>query len=210
MPHPDERASHRLLVEGPDDLQFVRALWKLRHEDRTFWIEVKQGTSSLLKGIRGEIESEERTAVGIMIDANGDVRTRWEEIRQRLTTVDIIGIPKNPASGGSIMMTNGQTRIGVWIMPDNISAGSLENMIEHMINDDKISQLSRDFISDAQAVTQVRYTPSKRKKAEVRAWLATQAEPGRIEYAIEHGILDVDGELLERFCSWLEQRFKED
>lgn len=210
MLRPDERAPHRLLVEGPDDLQFVRALWKLRHEDRTFWIEVKQGASSLLKGIRGEIESEERTAIGIIIDANGDIRTRWEEIHQRLTTADVVDLPKNPASTGSIMRTNDQTRVGVWIMPDNISAGSLENMIEQMIDDDKIWQLSRNFIDDAQTIKQIQYAQGKMKKAEVRAWLATQAEPGQIEYAIEHGGLDVDGELIGRFYSWLEQLFKED
>ena len=210
MPHPDERAPHRLLVEGPDELQFVRALWKLRHEDRTFWIEVKQGASSLLKGIRGEIESEERTAIGIIIDANGDVRTRWEEICRQLTTIDIIDIPKNPVATGSFMMTNDRTRIGVWIMPDNISAGSLENMIEQMIDDDKIWQLSRNFIGDAQTITQIQYTQGKRKKAEVRAWLATLADPGQIEYALGYRNLSVDGELIEQFYSWLEQLFKED
>ena len=209
MSLPDEQAPHRLLVEGPDELQFVRALWKLRHEDRTFWIEIKQGVSNLLKGIRDEIESEERTAVGIIVDANGDVQTRWEEIRQRLTTVGVIDIPKNPTINGSFMMTNDRTRIGVWIMPDNISVGSLEDMIEQITDDDKIWQLSHGFISDAQTITQIQYTQGNKKKAEVHAWLATQAEPGQIEYAIEHGNLDLDGELIARFYSWLEQLFEE-
>ena len=62
---------HVLLVEGPNDMHVVRHIW-LRHykSEPTFAISVKNDVASLLGSIRGEVLREDRTVVGILLDAN--------------------------------------------------------------------------------------------------------------------------------------------
>ena len=133
-----------LLVEGPDDKHTVLNLCGVSSNMPRFSILDKEGKDNLLKSVRGEILAEGRVAVGILLDANDDLKARWRSVAGRLRDADIQP-PEAPAPTGIII--EGNPRVGVWLMPDNQSCGELENFVERMIPcDDAVWPLSQDYI----------------------------------------------------------------
>ncbi len=135
-----------LLVEGQDDKHVVLQLHMCQHHQAmpTFGILDKEGFPNLLKSIVPEIKVSGRQVVGILVDANDDMRTRWKELTNRLRRVDIQS-PQFPNPDGTIIES--QPRIGIWIMPDNSSAGELEDFVVRMIPDeDQVWPLSQRYI----------------------------------------------------------------
>ena len=133
-----------LLVEGQDDLHVVRHMWHSSSETLTFCIREKQSVEGLLRGIRGEIVAEDRTAVGIVADANDNIDARWRAVTDRLRDAGI-NPPDTPTFGGTIIDSN--PRVGVWLMPDNQTPGELEDFIAAMIpSDDAVWPLSESYI----------------------------------------------------------------
>ena len=118
-----------LLVEGQDDLHVVRHLRESSSGMPDFCVKDKGG-AKLLPSIYGEVLAEDRTAVGILLDANGDPQSKWQAVSDRLRDVGVTA-PKAPAPDGTII--DGTLRVGVWLMPDNQSSGELEDFIERMI-----------------------------------------------------------------------------
>ena len=49
-----------------------------------FSIREKDGVPALVRSIRGEILVEERTALGILVDANDDPNARWQAVVDRI------------------------------------------------------------------------------------------------------------------------------
>ena len=193
-----------LLVEGPDDKHTVLNLCGVSSNMPRFSILDKEGKDNLLKSVRGEILAEGRVAVGIMLDANDDLKARWRSVAGRLRDADIQP-PEAPAPTGIII--EGNPRVGVWLMPDNQSCGELENFVERMIPcDDTVWPLSQDYI-DGIPDADRKFTKGKTLRAKVHAWLAAREHPRRMGSAIGAGDLNADVELSKRFVSWLRDLF---
>ena len=193
-----------LLVEGPDDKHTVLNLCGVSANMPTFDIDDKEGAPNLLKSIRGEILMEGRTAVGIVLDANGDPNGRWQAVAGRLRDADIQP-PEAPAPTGIII--EGNPRVGVWLMPDNQSCGELENFVARMIpRDDAVWPLSQNYIEKIPDADR-KFTKGKTLRAKVHAWLAAREHPRRMGSAIGAGDLNADVELSKRFVSWLRDLF---
>ena len=193
-----------LLVEGPDDKHTVLNLCGVSANMPRFSILDKEGKDNLLKSVRGEILAEGRVAVGILLDANDDLKARWRSVVGRLRDADIQP-PEAPAPTGIII--EGNPRVGVWLMPDNQSCGELENFVERMIPcDDTVWPLSQDYI-DGIPDADRKFTKGKTLRAKVHAWLAAREHPRRMGSAIGAGDLNADVELSKRFVSWLRDLF---
>jgi hypothetical protein len=194
-----------LLVEGQDDLHVVYHLRRTDSQMPPFCIRSKGGIDDLLRGIRGEVLTEDRAAVGVLVDANDDLRSRWQAVAYRLRDAGITP-PVDPDPNGTII--DGIPRVGIWLMPDNESPGELEDFVARMIPcDDAVWPLSRHYI-DGIPATHRRFKQGKILRAEVHAWLAAREEPRRMGSAIGAGDLDVDGEVSQKFVSWLRELFK--
>ena len=193
-----------LLVEGPDDKHTVLNLCGVSANMPTFDIDDKEGAPNLLKSIRGEILMEGRTAVGIVLDANGDPNGRWQAVAGRLRDADIQP-PEAPAPTGIII--EGNPRVGVWLMPDNQSCGELENFVERMIPcDDAVWPLSQDYIDGIPEANR-KFTEGKILRAKVHAWLAARKVPRKMGQAIGAGDLNVETVDAENFVTWLRKLF---
>ena len=132
-----------LLVEGQDDEHVVRHLRRSDSQMPTFCIRTKGGVDDLLRGVRGEILAEERTAVGILVDANDDWEARWQAVTDRIRMANMEP-PSSPDPGGTII--EGSPRVGIWLMPDNESPGELEDFVAKMIPcDDAVWPLSQSL-----------------------------------------------------------------
>ena len=69
-----------LLVEGRDEKYVVRRLCESDKLISEFGISNKRGITNLLPAIPLEIQVEGRTIVGIVVDANNDLQSRWDAV----------------------------------------------------------------------------------------------------------------------------------
>ena len=195
-----------LLVEGQDDLHVVEHLrqrYAEIEETPQFDVLVKNNDVELLRSISGEIKTESREAVGILIDSDDDVVARWQAVRNRLP--DGYDLADQPVKGGAVIET--VPRVGVWLMPDNASAGELEDFVSQMVPDhDPVWPRAERYIDDIPA-TDRKFSPGKVSRAKVYAWLATRRDPRRMGEAIRTRDLAVEGDLCQAFVAWLRRLF---
>ena len=197
-----------LLVEGPDDMRVVSHLW-MRYRgyhgiNPDFCISIKNNVENLLQSIRGEVLSEERTAVGILVDSDDYPIRRWQAVADRLIKANIIP-PHNPTSSGTIIESN--PRVGVWLMPDNQNPGELEDFIKTMIPPgDPVWPLSESYI-DGIPQNDRKFTAGKTLRAKVNAWLAAREDPRPMGTAIRAGDLDANAQISSSFVNWLQGMF---
>ena len=198
--------SHVLLVEGLNDKHVV---WHIR--DRlsltlSFQIHNRRGVDPLLQAVGAEIIAPGRQVVGILMDANDELEKHWEDVKSQLS-MEGIRAPSDPDPAGTIIDTLGKPRVGIWLMPDNVSTGELEDFVAQMIpGEDPVWPLSRRYIVDVPKDDR-KFAAQKIQKAQVHAWLATRKKPGLMGLAIRTGDLNVDGSLCQKFVAWLTNLF---
>ena len=204
-----EQAARVLLVEGQDDAHVVKHLAEIHGGADSFRIVDKQGLPNLIKSIRVEFESEARQVIGIVVDADDDVSSRWSEIQTELK--DLVRLPDISARGTIIEGINGEPRIGIWVMPNNMDQGELEDFVHKMIpQDDVIWPKSQQYIDEL--VSKIPkpprpFTEKKVLRAKVHAWLATREAPRRMGHAIGRNDLDANARTATDFVAWLRRLF---
>ena len=98
-------------------------------------------------------------------------------------------------------------RVGVWLMPDNASAGELENFIQKLVPaDDPVWPRAQRYIDDIPAADR-KFATGKTLRAEIHAWLATRADPRKMGAAIGAGDLNATDPLARQFVGWLRRLF---
>lgn len=208
-----------LLVEGQDDLHVVLQLYKKAEgKDPNFCIRDMKGLPNLLADVNNEIRGRNRDIVGVIVDADDDPGARWGEVVNKISgigiTVQQTGRENGVVEPGKPDGESRWPRVGIWVMPNNVSEGEIEEFIDEMIPNAPVRALARNYIE--QALNEV--TPSddpgllirgKRLRGEVHAWLATRRRPRHMGAAIEADYLSTDGELCRSFMAWLRRLFGE-
>lgn len=160
----------------------------------------KGGVGELLSALSGEIKAPGREVLGIVLDANNDPGARWKSVSDRLKKADVV-LPEAPERAGVVLP--GEPRVGVWLMPDNQSAGQLEDFVTTMIPaNDPVWPLAQGYIGGIPKEHR-QFTTAKTSRAELHAWLASRKEPGFMGQAVRRGDLDVEGPLCRRFATWI-------
>lgn len=78
-----------LLVEGPDDKHVVMHLCRGTELEDKFDIQDKGGKDPLISAIRNEVRVSGRRAVGILLDADNDVQSRWGAVVHALSRAQV-------------------------------------------------------------------------------------------------------------------------
>ncbi|MGA2033564.1 MAG: DUF3226 domain-containing protein, partial [Thermoguttaceae bacterium] len=155
--------------------------------------------------------SEDGDIVGVVIDADTDVKARWQSLRDRLINVGYQNVPADPTPDGSILDPPPQTllpRVGIWIMPDNQTNGILEDFLRFLV-----PQGGALFNHVRSSVTRIpeadrRFGPLAEPKAIIHTWLAWQEEPGKpLGTAITARFLDANVAQVDVLVSWLKRLF---
>ena len=194
-----------LLVEGPDDKHVVRQLCR-RQSVPHFSIKVAGTVETLLSTVGAEMLAPGRQSVGVLIDADDDLQERWDELVDRLSE-EGIRIPALPNPAGTIVNIVDGPPIGIWVMPDNVSPGELEDFVQKMIPaGDAVWPKSQTYINQI-PVKLRKFRPGKLLRAQVYAWLATREIPGRMGAAMGAGDLNIDIENCNNFIDWLRRLF---
>lgn len=195
-----------LLVEGEDDEHVVKQLRKACGIEPNFGIEEQGGYPKLRAGITGHVKRSGLRTLGIMVDADDHVETRWQELVDELAK-EGVELPATPASAGTLI--DGSPRIGIWLMPDNRTPGELEDFVRTLIPaGDVVWPLARQYIAGIPKAHR-RFKLGKVSKAEVYAWLASLEQPQRMGAAIGAEDLDRAAPLASGLARWLSELFGE-
>lgn len=193
-----------LLVEGQDDKHVVERLRQGLAPDLAFCCRSAGGSDPLLKAIPLEMRPDERSALGILMDADADVSARWRSIRDRLREGEV-QLPSQPEDGGTII--DGELRVGVWLMPNNSAPGELENFVAELVpKDDPVWRLAEQYI-DGIPNEHRQFSPTKELRAKLHAWLATRQRPRPMGTAIAAGSLDATATAARGLVAWLTALF---
>ena len=196
-----------LLVEGVNDKHVVRNLRERLAPTLVFESIDEGGIDSLLDAISVEIKASGRQTVGIMADANNDIRARWQAIADRLSRAGVQP-PNTFDPEGTIVQ--GKPRVGVWLMPDNDHPGELEDFVAKLVpQGHKVWPRAVQYI-DGIPPSEREFKEHKAMRAKLYAWLATLEEPQQMGTAIGASSLDVAGPAAESFANWLRRLFSSD
>ena len=180
--------------------------------------EIKEhgGASKLLESVPVRIKaSEEGDTVGIVIDADTNMRARWQSIRDRITTMGYENVPEAPVPGGTNVDPPDGTllpRLGIWVMPDNRTDGILEDFLRFLVPQPSVLlDHAENSVADIPEGER-RFRPREDElKAVIHTWLAWQREPGRpFGTAITERFLDSNVAEARVIASWLRRLFYPD
>ncbi len=211
----------RLLVEGKDDLHTIHHLLSSHGIESELspkpppkgliGIHEKHDVDKLLKSVHLEVSTNSGGIVGFVLDADTSPRDRWRDISVRLKE-EGVDMPKKSPRGGFIGKSKYNSRVGVWIMPDNQHEGAIEHFLQSLISDnDQLLHHARNSTDVAKRDYGARFRPASTKKAVLHAWLAWQKRPG-VPYgtAIKAEYFRNDSLLARDFVSWCRRLFELD
>jgi hypothetical protein len=200
-----------LLVEGTDDEHVVKHLCNhhgLPHIDE---IAKMGGIEKLIESFPVRLKESDLEAIGVLVDADTNIQTRWDSLRDRLLAAGYPVVPPMPAAQGAIVVPPADTllpRVGIWLMPNNKTNGILEDFLRFLVpTPDPVlehAQQSLNTIPDGHRL----FTVNDEPKALIHTWLAWQQDPGRpFGTAITARYLDAGVPEAVAFANWLRLLF---
>jgi len=193
-----------LLVEGPDDAQVFFHLLRYYQLDTHITIQPKEGIDNLLEALEVELMRRAETRLGIVVDADIAIANRWQSLRYKLIKAGYTSVPLHPAPEGTMLKQEGRPMVGLWLMPNNIIPGMLEDFMSLLIPaGDILWPMAQDIVQ--QVITKDRRFPQTQEmKANVHTWLAWQEEPGKpMGQAITKRYLDASAPHAKQLIDWL-------
>jgi hypothetical protein len=215
MAAPPKESPYRLLVEGSDDLHSVIHLmarhgfdWEDERKVRPF-VSPMEGVEKLLQAIPVALKGTYER-IGIVLDANSSLVARWAQLRDRANRADI-ALPESPESEGTIVEGRQPGfRVGIWLMPDNSSPGTLENFLGELVPPDHPVWAYAGEVTVEARQRGAGCLEKDHLKSTLHTWLAWQEEPGLpFGTALRTGVFEVESETARRFVAWFNRLFVE-
>jgi hypothetical protein len=205
-------AQKTLLVEGIDDEHVFKHICGNRGVPPLDAIKPHGGVDRLLESIPVYLKaSNDGDIVGVVVDADTDLDARWQALRLRLKGAGYHSLPEHPDTSGTILPSPAGTllpRVGIWLMPDNKTAGILEDFLRFLV---PIGSTLYSHVESSVALipsSECRFGPLGKPKANIHTWLAWQEEPGKpLGTAITARYLDPDVGEVDAVVTWLMRLF---
>lgn len=193
----------QLLVEGNDDKHVIMALCQKFVVTENFEIIDCKGIDKLFAQIPIRLKQSGFETLGIIIDADTGIKSRWSTI-QSIFSKQGISIPDEIPNDGLILKTN-SLNIGVWIMPNNNLNGMLEDFISFLIpKEDKLLPVANQTLETIEKEKLNKYIPAHKSKALIHSWLSWQEDPGTpMGLAITKKFLTTQEDICKKLISWL-------
>jgi hypothetical protein len=198
-----------LVVEGSQDKYALAELFERGGIDwprqPPVFIDHGDGYDEALDMFTTYLKERDMLSVGLLLDADGDAAARWQAVEGRLKKYDsTLGVPKEK-DAGVVLKPSGGPRLGIWLMPDNLSSGMLETFLADLRPpNDALNALASASVERAKELG-ARFKETHRDKAVLHTWLAWEDEPGKsLGHAIKHGCLSQEPPgfvaLMDWFC----------
>ena len=202
-----------LVVEGLNDQHLVLHLCRQADPElgNRFDFHNAQGRTGVINSVRNFVNQPGFTGVGFVLDGDETPQEHWRQVIERIAVAyPDMQLPVTPTPSGTIIPADpaiGSPRIGIWVMPDNQTAGELEDFVVPMIPEgDPVWPRSQDYIAGIPLASR-KFEANKISKSEVHAWLAARRFPGLMGIAVREGDLEINGPLCQRFLAWLTRLF---
>lgn len=198
-----------IAVEGQDEVLFFDALLKflnvaaveVREVGGKNKFEAKLASFVKLRGF-DDIES-----IAFVCDADNDGAQRAFE---RLTNIIERVINREESFSGGLVIpstmsefSNGDPRIGIYVMPNNLDNGMLENLCLETVESDRSTECVNTFMECA---LQLDKKPKSEPKARVQTFLAAKEEiVNRLGLGAQKGYWNFDSPVLDELKSFISQ-----
>lgn len=218
----DEKPERPLIhVEGSDDLHALVGLLKRNGVAyapggvENSPIELPEfkavgAVEALIEGIETAVSLNVEGIVGFVMDADSSVLNRWRSVHYQLAKIGVNAPADRPPPEGFIGEASeyNNTRVGVWLMPDNERDGELEDLLRTLIKDEdplyELAQTSTDEAKKRGAT----FPSSDTHKAVIRAWLAWQKVPGKpYGQAMSSKYFRDISPVADRFVAWFKKLY---
>ena len=198
-----------LLVEGRDDKHVFYSLLQHHGVPDQFEIRDADGIEQLKDAFAAGLVSSELELFGVVVDADSDLSTRWLSLRNTMINAGYKIVPMTPDANGTIVKQPGKITVGIWLMPDNILPGMIEDFIKFLVpEDDVLWPIAEDVVQKV-IETDRKFRPSYKSKAYLHTWLAWQEEPGGpMGQAITKRYLNADASHAQQLIKWIRQLFE--
>jgi len=204
-----EKYSKKLLVEGNDDQHVVWALCEKFKIPEVFDVIDCEGMDNIFKSIPVRFKQADIEAIGIIIDADINLNDRWMQVKNLLSHQGFEVPGDLPAEG--LVLSNGNVKVGVWVMPNNNTNGMLEDFIAFLVPpDDKLLPIVDAALNDIADKKLNKYSPAHQSKARIHSWLSWQEDPGTpMGLGITKRYLTTENKSCQRLMEWLQKLFIE-
>lgn len=219
--------SRILLVEGKDDQHTIWAICNQLGVAETFGIRIPDGNGKIRKneestelgGVDNVLKaldlsltagSDAIKTIGIVVDADDNLKGRWKDIVRILESSGYKSIPTIPETHGTIISQEFLPTFGCWLMPDNqIERGNLETFLTFLVpNDSPNWQHAKNSVAALESKPFVKKESDHTAKAEIHTFLAWQEDPGKpFGQAITARYLRSENPKCGIFADWLMRLF---
>lgn len=212
----------RLYVEGIDDQWSLLSLLHRHGVDyppgRKPWdtppelplFQQAGSVEGLLDSIATNVKASTGRPVGFILDADAPIASRWKAVRDRLARVGVSAAGDVPPPDGFIGESTDYKvpAVGVWLMPDNVRDGKLEDFLADLIAEgDGLIGHARKATAEARGLGAAFSDPDV-IKAEVHSWLSWQEEPGKpYGQAMMARYFRHDAAVAARFVAWFRRLY---
>ena len=200
-----------LLVEGKDDEHVFKNICSKRGIPTLNEIVPHENDVDLLEdmSVRIKAANEEGDTIGIVIDADRSLHSRWQSISKLLVDAGYSNVPPQPNQGGAVLERPYETllpKLGVWIMPNNNEPGKLENFLRFLVPEGDALIVHADDVLES--LPEKRFSENDKPKALMHTWLAWQRSPGRpYGTAIQADFLNANVPQADVLVTWLNELF---
>lgn len=212
-----------LLVEGEADRGFFEALCQslgISADVRVATPKTTGGSHNTKEGVLNhlisvllpQLQDGQLERIGVVVDADSVAHGGgFAATLQRFTYALAQGAyqPK-PAAAAGLVFTHpdGLADLGLWIMPNNLDEGMLEDWIKRCVHPNE----SGLYLHAEQSIDAIpgapKFQPWHRTKAEVATWLAWQKKPEHGLYnAAQPDLINVEAPLFKALQAWLRHVF---
>ena len=184
--------------------------WPENKDDYPVWIEVGYGATQILDKdyLSASIKDPSTNVLGVMLDADLDAGSRYDSFRN-LCLGFFPDMPQQLPESGLIVDNSDGKRLGLWIMPDNVSKGAIEIFLKFLVpeRDQKGWQHAVESTMKAKKLG-CKYKDCHLDKANLYSWLAWQDEPGQSPgNALTRKVLDPKSPNAAPFVIWFMQLY---
>lgn len=122
-----------LVVEGKNDQHVIYALLQHHSFKPEFTVQPEGSVEILLERLSIRlIPGSDLERLGIVVDADNDLESRWRSLKGILTRAGL-ATPDRPDPSGTVIDHEILPRVGVWLMPNNALPGMLEDYVGLLI-----------------------------------------------------------------------------
>jgi hypothetical protein len=211
---PPERHDRWLVVEGKDDLFALIGVLseqgvnfgkeKVTFDARAPYVKECGGLDNALPVFATEAKGTKRV-LGLVVDADDSAASTWRKVRDRIPAA--FEAPEELPAAGWVGSADGR-RLGVWLMPDNLGSGKLEDWLAGLIRpEDRVWPHAKEA-TDAAIRLGAPLPEKDRVKGEIHAWLAWRKEPGHpFGTAMEAKSFDAHHASARPFVAWFRRLY---